>query len=126
MGVEGVGATLGEAFANAAIALTGAVTDPAGVRTATPIEIICAAPDAELLLIEWLNALVYEMATRRMVFAKFDVRIDGANLRATAWGEAVDRERHQPAAEVKGATFTELSVRQDAHGLWHARCVVDV
>ena len=43
-----------------------------------------------------------------------------------AWGEAVDRDRHQPAVEVKGATLTEVDVQRDEDGVWHARCVVDV
>ncbi|MGD8842471.1 MAG: archease [Gammaproteobacteria bacterium] len=45
---------------------------------------------------------------------------------ATAWGESIDTPRHQPAAEVKGATYTALSVHQDATGRWVAQCVVDV
>ena len=61
-----------------------------------------------------------------MLFGKFRVRIHDRQLQGTAWGEPVDIERHHPAVEVKGATMTELSVRQDATGAWHARCVVDV
>jgi len=34
--------------------------------------------------------------------------------------------RHQPTVEVKGATYTELKVAQDALGQWVAQCVVDV
>jgi SHS2 domain-containing protein len=92
----------------------------------TPVEIYAEAPDSEALLVDWLNALVYEMAVRRMVFGRFDVRIDGTALQATAWGEPVDRERHRPAVEVKGATYTELKVYRDASGAWIAQCVVDV
>lgn len=66
------------------------------------------------------------MATRRMLFARFDVVIENHRLVATAWGEAVDVARHEPAAEVKGASFCELAVRQQADGEWLAQCVVDV
>jgi SHS2 domain-containing protein len=38
----------------------------------------------------------------------------------------VNRERHHPAVEIKGATLTGVEVRQDDRGLWQARCVVDV
>jgi RNA-splicing ligase RtcB len=61
-----------------------------------------------------------------MLFSAFDVRIDDGRLHATIRGEPVDRQRHQPAVEVKGATYTALSVAQDKDGLWTARCVVDV
>jgi tRNA nucleotidyltransferase (CCA-adding enzyme) len=35
-------------------------------------------------------------------------------------------ERHQPAVEVKGATYTALKVARDEQGRWVAQCVVDV
>lgn len=126
MGVRGYGTTLEEAFAHAAQALNAVICDPAQIDTATPVEIRCEAPDIESLLVDWLNALVYEMAVRQMVFGLFDVRIDGTALHATAWGEPVQRERHRPAVEVKGATYTELKVHRNENGLWIAQCIVDV
>ena len=83
-------------------------------------------PDPEILLADWLNALVFEMATRRMLFSRFDVQIEHGRLTASAHGERVDVARHQPAAEVKGATLSELEVACDAEGNWHAQCIVDV
>ena len=126
IGVRGVGPTKQAAFEQIALALTGVMTDPTTVRPQVAVEIGCEAPTDELLVVDWLNALVYEMATRHMLFAAFAVAIDGSHLQATAWGERVDAARHEPAVEVKGATFTELRVgRQDAGG-WLAQCVVDV
>jgi SHS2 domain-containing protein len=126
IGVRGAGATQSEAFEQAAVALMAVVTEPSAVSPVAPVEIRCEAPDAEQLLYDWLNALVFEMATRRMLFGRFDVAIDGPRLAATAWGEPVDRGRHRPAVEVKGATYTALSVTRDAGGAWTAQCVVDV
>jgi tRNA nucleotidyltransferase (CCA-adding enzyme) len=90
------------------------------------VSIVAEAPDDELLLVDWLNALVYEMATRKMLFSRFDVQFNNHALRATAWGEPVEVVRHEPAVEVKGATYTEVSVKQDGQGRWIAQCVVDV
>ncbi|RLJ65029.1 archease [Sulfurisoma sediminicola] len=126
VGVRGSGATLAEAFAGAAMAMTAAICDPQKVGAGVTVNIECAAPDLDLLLLDWLNALVYEMATRRMLFSRFDVRIEDNRLAATATGEAVDVGRHAPAAEVKGATFCELAVRQSPDGTWTAQCIVDV
>lgn len=125
IGVRGHGRTLEEAFVQAALALTAVIADPSRVRAARPVTIHCEAPDPELLLLDWLNALVFEIATRRMLFSRFEVSVSGGRLEAVAWGEAVDRERHRPAVEVKGATLTELRVREQA-GHWLAQCVVDV
>jgi tRNA nucleotidyltransferase (CCA-adding enzyme) len=125
IGVRGRGATLAEAFANVGRALTSVVTDPARVRETISAAIACQADDPESLLFDWLNALVFEMATRWLVFARYEVGIDEGRLRATAFGEPVEVERHQPAVEVKGATWTGLRVAREGE-LWVAECVVDV
>lgn len=126
IGVRGFGPTKEAAFEGAALAVTAVMTDLAEVIPTQPVTIACDAPDDELLLVDWLNALVYEMATRRMLFSRFKVRVNDHALHATAWGEPVEVARHQPAVEVKGATYTELSVKQDEEGRWIAQCVVDV
>jgi SHS2 domain-containing protein len=126
IGVRGRGARPEDAFAGAALALTAVVTDPASVLPRVAVAIACEAPDLELLLADWLNALIFEMATRGMLFGRFQVRIAGTRLEATAWGEGVERERHQPAVEVKGATYTALRVARESDGRWLAQAVVDV
>lgn len=125
IGVRGHGASKEEAFAQAALALTAVVTDPAGVAARECVAIECEAPDDELLFAEWLNGLIYEMATRRMLFARFALRLEDKRLTAEAWGEPVDAARHRPAVEVKGATYTTLRVARDG-ARWMAQTVVDV
>jgi len=125
IGVAGVGPTKAEAFRQAALALTAVVTDPGHVAPAHAVMVTCRAPNDELLLVEWLNALIYEMAVRAMLFSDFTVEIEGGELRATAYGEPVDIARHEPAVEIKGATLTALEVGQGPDG-WRAQCVVDV
>jgi len=126
MGIRGIGPTREAAFEGAALALTAVIIDPSEVIPTQQITIICQAPDDELLLVDWLNALVYEMATRKMLFGRFEVHLKNHSLQATAWGEPVEVTRHRPAVEVKGATYTELSLKQDEQGRWIAQCVVDV
>jgi tRNA nucleotidyltransferase (CCA-adding enzyme) len=126
MGVRGSGPTLAAAFEQAALAMSAIVTDLAWVAADKAVEIRCEAPDDELLLVDWLNALILEMAARHMLFSRFEVTLNGQCLHATAWGEAVDTQKHQPAVEIKGATYTELKVEKGESGRWLAQCVVDV
>jgi SHS2 domain-containing protein len=126
MGVRGIGATREEAFEQAALAMTAVITDPAKVIAVDPIELTCRAPDDELLLVDWLNALIYEMATRKWLFSRFEVHIKDHVLTARAWGEPMDTDKHQLAVEIKGATYTALRVAREANGAWVAQCVVDV
>ena len=126
IGLCGFGPTLEISFEQTALAMTAAVTDPSGVRAVMPVDIECEAPDPELLLVDWLNALIFEMSAHRMLFGRFEVHIDGSRLTGRAWGEAVEQHRHEPAVEVKGATYTALEVKQESNGAWIARCVIDV
>lgn len=126
IGVRGIADTLAGAFEQAAIAMTAVITDPDTIQAVTRVEIECEAPDRELLLADWLNALIYEMATRKMLFCRFNVTIDHNHLSGQAYGEKIDRRKHRPVVEIKGATYTALNVRQDQVGLWYAQCVVDV
>jgi SHS2 domain-containing protein len=126
IGVRGIGPTRASAFEQAAIALTMAVTDPAGIALKEAVDLACEAPDDAFLLHDWLNALIYEMAMRHLVFGRFAVAIEGHRLEGRAWGEPVDRARHSPAVEPKGATLTALKVETRGDGAWVAQCIVDV
>lgn len=126
VGIRGYGSTLAAAFEQAAVAMMAAVTDVEHVQARECVSIVCRAPQVDLLLVEWLNTLVYEMATRNMIFGRFTVSIEDSRLSGKAWGEPVNVERHRPAAEVKGATYTALDVSRRADGQWLAQCVVDV
>jgi tRNA nucleotidyltransferase (CCA-adding enzyme) len=126
IGVRGIGASKEDAFEQAALALTAVIIDPHLLKPQEHVEIACEAPDDELLLVDWLNALVYETATRRLLFGRFEVHLDDHQLRGLAWGEPIDVQKHEPAVEVKGATLTCLRVGREPGGAWVAQCVVDV
>lgn len=125
IGVRGWGATREEAFEQAARALTHVVTE-AEILPREAVPVACDAADPELLFVAFLNAVIYEMAVRRMLFGRFRVAIDGPHLQATLWGEPVDVGRHAPAVEPKGATLTGLRVAREPDGRWSAGCIVDV
>jgi tRNA nucleotidyltransferase (CCA-adding enzyme) len=125
VGVCGWGPSLAAAFEEAGAALSEAVTR-APIAPQTAVEIACQAPTNELLFVEWLNAIIYEMAVRRMIFGRYAVDIRDSSLQATAWGEVVEPKQHQPACEPKAATLTSLAVGKDREGTFKARCVVDV
>jgi SHS2 domain-containing protein len=126
IGVRGWGATPAEAFAQAALAMTAIVTDLKLVQLTDIVSVECKASGLDLLLYRWLNALVFEMATRGLLFGSFEVSIEGTRLMGVARGEKIDRARHAPAVEVKGATLTELAVIERRPGCWLAQCIVDV
>ncbi len=126
IGVRGYGDDPAAAFAQAALAMSAVVTDPQLVESRDTIEVECEAENYDLLLLDWLNEVVYQMATRNMLFGGYEVSIEDHHLEARLHGETVDRVKHQPAVEIKGATMTELAVYRSGDGRWIAQCVIDV
>jgi SHS2 domain-containing protein len=125
IGIRGFGNSIEEAFENAAAALYSIQVNISVVKRDVQRTVTVSAPDRELLLVEWLNALLSLSDIEHMVFSKFNVTMEKASLTGTAWGEALNREKHQPDVEVKGATYHMLSV-QEIDGRYLAQCVVDV
>lgn len=139
IGVHGWGRNVAEAFEQAALATMAIVVDPSRVRQDETINITCEASSLEDLLIEWLNAVIFEMSHRQMAFGFFAVSIDHGHgrtqnntdvrryrLTASGRGEALDPDRHELGIEPKGATYTMLRVAPRDDGTWDAQCVVDV
>ena len=105
VGVRGFGPTKEAAFEQGAIALMHAIGAGSDVAPKQMVSVACTAPDSEVLFIDWLNALIFEMATRSMLFSRFQVRIENGALRAGARGEPIDPARHEIAVEAIGATL---------------------
>ncbi len=76
VGIRGFGADPAQAFEAAALALTSAICSPEAVFPNQSFEMHCQGASLEDLLYEWINALVYEMTTRRMLFSRFRVTVD--------------------------------------------------
>ena len=126
IGVRGFGPTKAAAFEQAALALTAVITDPDKIEPLERVIISCEAGDDEQLLAAWLNAVVTQMAVRRMLFKRFEVELQGGLLTGMATGERISPERHQPAIGVKCDTYASLRVARTADGGWLAQTVVDV
>lgn len=126
IGVRGYGHNLAQAFTQAALSLSSVVTELDKIDLTDSVAVECNAPEYDLLLVDWLNEIVFQMATRNMLFGRFEVQILDHHLQAQLFGEKVDQDKHQPAVEVKGATFTDLKVYQAGDNEWIAQCIIDV
>ncbi|MGD0091131.1 MAG: archease [Planctomycetota bacterium] len=123
-GVAGRGATVEEAFIQAAQAMFAIMVEPDKLRDDAQFAFEFEEPDLELALIVWLNRLLAEARRNGLALRRFALRRDGPRWLGAAWGQRWDDSLAR-GTEVKGATLTMLSVRLTA-GQWEARCVVDV
>ncbi len=125
IGIRGVGDCLEKAFEEGAFALMAVICNPDKVEPKEMVEIQCQADENDLLFADWINALIYEMDVRKLLFRRFDIQIQKHRLFAKVWGQPVDPDKHELAVGVKAATFMELKVYEDRNQ-WIAQCVVDV
>ena len=124
VGVFGRGATIEQAFENAARATFALMWEPRVVAMRDEVEVEFAEADVELALVTWLNAFLGQAAARHLALADFTLARDGDRWRGRARGESW-RDDLPRGTGVKGATLTALSVRP-VDGGFDARCVVDV
>ena len=126
---EARGETLPALFAAAAEALLAAtLANPEAVedRRREPISLV--EPDLELLLLRFLNELVFLRDARGLLLRcrRLVIEHDGeARLEGELAGEPIDRGRHRLEGDVKAATAHDLAVVHDAGG-WRARVTLDV
>lgn len=95
------------------------------VRRQTQVEINLAGQELDYLLLDWLSELLFTFETRRLLLSDFDLSIDAGGLKATAFGETVDPQRHEMAHEVKAVTYHGLKVEQSDNG-WTAEVILDI
>jgi len=126
IGIEGRGTDMAQAFAQAGLALIAVMTDPNLIRPRESRILTCTGDDPELLLFDFINEIIFLISSEGMIFSRIEVDIKDSGLEARLLGEPIDPDRHDPAVEIKGASFNSLWVGQNKKGLWVARCVVDV
>ena len=114
VGIIAYGANLNQAFANAARALFSLITDLDDVEEALYRDIELAATDKESLLVAWLNELVCQFDTERIIYKRFDIiELTDTQIRARSYGEKVDSSKHKLKTGVKAATYHMLKVDRD-------------
>src|SRR3990172_3904973 len=126
VGVEAQGATLAEAYANAATGMYSIMVhlDRVSERVQRPVEVV--AEDAEGLLTAWLLELLFITEVEDLVFRRFEVQeASPRRLVAVAHGEPLDRERHPKGAVVKAVTRHHLEVRPFEGG-YRVRVLLDI
>ena len=119
-------ADLNTLFAEAGQALFATlVEDLDAVVSARQLDFKIAGNDREYLLFDWLKALLYHFDAEHLVFSRFEVQVGADGLQGKAWGEPLDRKRHELAHEVKAITYHGLRVEPDSDG-WLAEVIVDI
>ena len=104
---------------------TAVVEDLATVQPSKRVDVNLEGKDREYLLFDWLRELLYHFDAEHLLFGKFEVKVHDNGLTATAWGEPLDRSRHNLEHEVKAITYHGLRVEK-VGDQWEAEMIVDI
>jgi len=125
-GVVARGGTLAEAFAHAAEGMFSIMVNLDGVRETEQRSIAVAARDWAGLLVAWLSELLYYSDVEGLLFKRFEVQdFRPYALRAVAFGEPVDRQRHELGPGVKAITRHMLEIDERPEG-WRVQVLLDI
>ncbi len=126
IGIRASGATLEELFQNAAIGMFSMITDLDRIEDTQALTVKVEAEDREMLLVEWLNELLYHFDSQDMLFNRFIItRLSETGLKAVAYGEPIDHAKHDLKTDVKAATYHMLKIR-NVGGVLSAEVIFDV
>jgi SHS2 domain-containing protein len=126
LGLRVRAADLDTLFAEAAEALFAAIVEGPGTVVASQrVDVRLPPDDREYLLFDWLKALLYHFDAEHLLLARFAVHVGDDGLSGSAWGEPLDRARHELAHEVKAITYHGLRLERTADG-WLAEVIVDI
>jgi SHS2 domain-containing protein len=125
VGIRAFGETLAEAFANAARAMFSLITSLDSIQEKIYRDIEVTAPDREILLVEWLNELIYLFDAEQLLFRRFDIiNMTDTEIKATCYGEKVDKSRHGLIRGIKSATYHMLKV--EYHNRYQVQVLLDI
>ena len=129
--IEAWGDTLEEAFEYAALGVFEVMTDTSRVEARDRVDVVVEGFDLESLLYSWIEELLYYFDVKQLLFSKFKVREiekgcgEGYVLKASAWGEPYNPDKHESRTLVKAMTYHLMEI-EAKRGKVKLRFVVDI
>lgn len=127
--VQAYGKDLEEAFENAALGLTGVITDVSLIRPEQVVEETVEAEDVQMLLYKWLEAILVRLDAEQMVFSEFDVKIEKKKdlyiLKSVMKGEKFRPDHHTSGTHVKAVTLHDMEI-DESPGKARVKVLLDI
>jgi SHS2 domain-containing protein len=126
IGIIAYGADIKQVFANAALGLFNLMADLDNPKEDIKREIELLAEDVEILLVEWLNELIYISDVEHIIFKRFEINeLSSTQLRATCFGEKIKPGQHRLKREIKAATYHMLRLNKE-NGSYKVQIIFDI
>jgi len=113
--IRAFGASMEEAYGNAALALFETMTDSNKIEQTQQEKLEVEAEDQYALLYNWLEALLVKFETEGMLFSRFEIsdwkeNAESFKFKAKVWGEKFDPKKHPQKVGVKAVTYHLMMV----------------
>jgi SHS2 domain-containing protein len=126
IGIVVYGTDIKQVFANAALGLFNLMADLDNLKQDIKSEIELSAEDVEVLLVEWLNELIYISEVEHTIFKRFEIsELSNTRLKATCFGEKIKAGHHRLKREIKAATYHMLRLNKE-DGSYKVQIIFDV
>ena len=142
VGLEAYGATVTEAFINAAVGTYNLIANPEQVLEKKTISVIAESSSIDGLLVRWLNELIFHFDTygflgKKIVIDEFTASCtlpsgheaargkESCRIRASVSGEEFDAGRHEGGLLLKAATYHRLKVEKK-DDRWEIDVIFDI
>jgi len=113
-------------FEEAARAFFDIITDLSKVEAHLQREVVVQGSSREVLMVAWLNELLYLHEVEGLLFCDFSVaEIDEGAVTGVAGGEVFDEGRHSIKTGVKAVTYHQLEIKEQ-EGRWQAQVIFDI
>jgi len=129
-GVEVWADTLPELFEYAALGLfaTG-IAYPKKIQSNIRKEIRAIGEDLKELMVNFLSEFLFYIDSENLVFSKIKIldlsTSKGCKIRADAWGEEFNLEKHGSLTDIKAITYHQMVI-EETSGRWHAKIIFDI
>lgn len=118
IGLAAYGADLKSALANAALGMFSIMTDVRKIDETTARDVEVTADDTKVLLVSWLNELLFICEVEKILFKRFEIyELSDTRIIAKCYGEKMDPKRHRIKTEIKAATFHMTQIEEKRGGV---------
>jgi len=117
IGIVAYGADIKQVFANAAIGLFSLMAELHDLKEDVQRKLELSAEDVEILLVEWLNELIYIFDVEHILFKRFEIdKLSNTEIKANCFGEKIQPGQHKLKREIKAATYHMLRISKEDGG----------
>jgi SHS2 domain-containing protein len=111
--IAAYGADTKKAFANAALGMFSIITDIGKVNESVIRDVEVTADEMKVLLVSWLNELLFICEVERILFKRFDIsELNETRMLAKCYGEKINLKRHKIKTEIKAATYHMIQIEE--------------